>query len=229
MTTKVKTKIQRLLRQLDGDDDGLPGGSAEELRTTASEEEEEDLASLSPTRRAAAAIDATHGSLSVSSVDAASDQTATMTRTTSSDAPVDDFESRGPYLFSMDSTPLPQRPSRSPGPKRSSHMAAGHAERVAVLERKVIALMADNRNLQAAFSDALARKNAEVSELQVSPRSTSSLLSLPAKSHAAKSHPLQTNNKDTNALSLQITHHPFCHRKSFYVSSPQQFQLLGLF
>ncbi|GLI65968.1 hypothetical protein VaNZ11_009654 [Volvox africanus] len=162
MSTKVKSKIQRLLKQLEQDED-TDNTSA---LGTGREEEAGDLAVLAPTRRAAAAIDRSPGNLSISSVDAASDNTATLTGISTSEAPLEESESGTPSLSSLDSTPLPLRPGRSPLGKRISYAAAGQAERVAVLERKVMALMAENRTLQTAFSEAMARKNAEVSELQ---------------------------------------------------------------
>ncbi|GLC34009.1 hypothetical protein PLESTB_000828200 [Pleodorina starrii] len=167
MATKVKSKIQRLLRQLDHDDDSLPGDDdAGALRTAAVEEQAENLAALASARRAAAALDSsTPGSMS--SLGGASDSTGLLTGLSSSEThlPQDDSESLAPS--SLESTPL-QRPSRLSHQhhRRNDYAAAGHAERVAVLERKLMSLMAENRTMQAAFSEAMARKNAEVAELQ---------------------------------------------------------------
>ncbi|GIL63803.1 hypothetical protein Vafri_17794 [Volvox africanus] len=162
MSTKVKNKIQRLLKQLDQDED-TDGTTA---LGTGRDEETGDLIVLDANHRAAAAIDRSPGNLSISSVDAASDNTATLTGISTSEAQLEESESATPSISSPDSTPLPLRPGRSPYGKRNSYAAAGQAERVAVLERKVMALMAENRILQTAFSEAMARKNAEVSELQ---------------------------------------------------------------
>ncbi|EFJ42456.1 hypothetical protein VOLCADRAFT_121534 [Volvox carteri f. nagariensis] len=178
MGTKVKSKIQRLLKQLDQDDESLPGDNAAALRVTSTEEEAEDLAALASARRAAAAIEHTPGHLTISSVDAASESTATLNGISTGDSPPEDSESLAPSLSSLDTTPLPQRPNRTPNGHRKSYMAAGHAERVAVLERKVMSLMAENRSLHTTFSEAMARKNAEVSELQAHLAGTVNELSL---------------------------------------------------
>ncbi|GFR42699.1 hypothetical protein Agub_g3621 [Astrephomene gubernaculifera] len=163
MATKVKSKIQRLLKQLDQDDDGGAGIDTI-LQPTTSEDVADDLSVLAATRRAAAAISSTPGS---SSTMGASESAGAYTGFTNSESLLpheDDSESIGPSCSSLDTTPCHQ--ASRPPPGKHHFSTAANAERVAVLERKVMALMAENRNLQAAFSEAMSRKNAEVAELQ---------------------------------------------------------------
>ncbi|KAG2434529.1 hypothetical protein HYH02_012196 [Chlamydomonas schloesseri] len=163
MPANVKSKIQRLLRQLDRDEDGVEDTPADVL-AAATEEDAEDLAALGAARRAAAAIASTPGSDG-----GASESTDAYTTASEAQLQGDDSESYATSEpSSMESTPLP--PTRGAhhqhAPPKPRYSAAANAERVAVLERKCMGLMADNRQMQAAFQEAMARKNAELGELQ---------------------------------------------------------------
>ncbi|KAG2490608.1 hypothetical protein HYH03_011000 [Edaphochlamys debaryana] len=163
MPAKVKSKIQRLLRQLDAD-----GGPADDpsFEPNRSEEDAEDLAALAEVRRAAA-LGSTPGG---SSVGGASESTDPLGFDPSdSRLPFDDSDSMAsPSSASLDTTPSVQRGGRNvpPPARRHQYNTAANAERVAVLERKVMGLMAENRHLQAGFQEVVSRKNAELAELQ---------------------------------------------------------------
>ncbi|KAG2423380.1 hypothetical protein HXX76_015346 [Chlamydomonas incerta] len=167
MPANAKSKIQRLLRQLDREEDGVEDTPADAL-AAASEEEAEDLAALGAARRAAAAIASTP-----SSVGGASESTDAYTTASEAQLQGDDSESYAPSTSSLETTPLqPPRGAHHQHQHQHQHQpkprfsAAANAERVNVLERKCMGLMADNRQMQAAFQEAMARKNAELGELQ---------------------------------------------------------------
>lgn len=155
MAAKVKSKIQRLLRQLDQDDDGASGAdAAAQLLGEYTEQPSTVATDLNAAFEASAGMGSSAADLE------ASDSSIGF----GGETPMDDSMAATPSISSLETTP--SQPRRQPLPRQ--YAAAANAEKLAGMERKAMQLMADNRNLQAAFAEAMARKNAEVAELQAS-------------------------------------------------------------
>ncbi|KXZ51870.1 hypothetical protein GPECTOR_11g306 [Gonium pectorale] len=138
MGSKVKGKIQQLLRQLDQEEPTNPGDESPILVPGASDEEAEDLAAQGAARRARPAMGAAVSTPGASSLGGASQSTG-LTGFYTSEVPEpddDDSESVAPSSSSLQTTPV-HRPSRQPPPKRShGYTAAAATEKASVLERK---------------------------------------------------------------------------------------------
>jgi hypothetical protein len=174
MAANARNKIQRLLRQLDQDPELEPEPGA---RHAAAEESQDDTEDFVLARRQAVGRareeDSTSsvGDLSTSTMDMRGGELPSASEP--GPGGDDGSESLGPSLSSLDTTPsYPQQAAAARVPaiaivhKRDAGAAAA-AQRVAVLERKVLSLMGENRQLQAAFAEAMARRHAETAELQV--------------------------------------------------------------